>query len=66
MNIFSVSAFFPEVKPAHASEQTCTIEACRMTTAAQRGLEKLLQRDGIKGKKITTVRINMRLIGEAR
>jgi hypothetical protein len=58
-----VSAFFPEVKPAHLANQGCSIEACRLTTAAYRGLEEIFNRDGIKGKHITIAKVTVVAFG---
>jgi hypothetical protein len=58
-----VSAFFPEVKPAHLANQGVKVEACRMTTAAYRGLEELLARDGVKGKHVTIAKLTIVAFG---
>jgi hypothetical protein len=63
MKIYSVSAFFPEVKPAHASEQMCTVHASTLAVAALRGLHLLRKRDPLKGKKITQVRLTVLMTG---
>jgi hypothetical protein len=61
---WNVSAFFPEVKPAHEAQQSCTVSACRLTTAAQRGLEDLLSRAALKGKHISTARVTIVAAGK--
>jgi hypothetical protein len=64
MKIYSVAGFFPEAK-AHCAEQVCTAKADSLELAASRGLKELRKRAGIKGKQITTVKLTIRLIGEA-
>jgi hypothetical protein len=62
MKDYSVMAFFPEVKPAHASEQLGRVQANNIDLAAKRGLRLLRSRPGIKGKRIKTVKLTIRLI----
>jgi hypothetical protein len=57
---FSVSAFFPEVKPAHAAFQSCVAKAAEMDTAVARGLADLRARPGVKGKRIREVRLTVK------
>jgi hypothetical protein len=63
MKSYSVAGFFPEVK-AHRAEQVCTVKATNLHLAAARGLKELRKRDGIKGLRLTTVKLTIRLIGE--
>jgi len=56
---FSISAFFPEVK-AHLAFQSCTAKASDMSTAVSRGLEEIRERPGIKGKRISEVRLTVK------
>lgn len=62
MKSFSVSAFFPEVKPAHVAWQSITIEGGTIVEAALRGLSRLRERPGIKGKHVTEVRLTIKEI----
>ena len=62
---YSVSAFFPEVVPAHAAEQVCRIEASNLGLAAKRGIEQMRKREVLKGKRLTAVKLTVLLIGEA-
>jgi hypothetical protein len=57
MKLFSISAFFPEVRPAHAAFQSATAEASEMSIAAARGIDEIRQRPGLKGRHITEVKI---------
>lgn len=59
MKTWRVDAFFPEVKPAHVSQQGCTVPASNAPVAANRGLAELLTRDGIKGKHIGVVKLTL-------
>ena len=53
---FSISAFFPEVKPAHAAFQSYVSKASEMDIAVSRGVADLRARPGVKGKRITELR----------
>lgn len=64
MKSYSVTAFFPEVKPAHRAEQHCVVQANNMALAAKRGLQQL-RKEAAAGKRVTTVRLTIRLIGKA-
>jgi hypothetical protein len=67
MNDYSVSAFMPEVKPAHVSEQSCVVRASSLGTAARLGFQTIRERDELRGKRITTVALTIRLIdGDAK
>ena len=61
MKSFSVSAFFPEVK-AHLAYQSCVARAAEMSTAVSRGLDELRARPGVAGKRITEVRLTVKLL----
>lgn len=63
MKSFSISAFFPEVKPAHAAFQSCITAGAEMSTAVSRGLHQLRDRPGVKGKQITEVRLIVKEVG---
>ncbi len=56
MRSFSISAFFPEVKPAHAAFQSYVSKASEMDIAVSRGVADLRARPGVKGKRITELR----------
>jgi hypothetical protein len=57
---FSITAFFPEVK-AHLAWQTVTIHAGNFDVAASRGLKQIRARPGIAGKRITEVRVTIKV-----
>jgi|GEM_PF-2539881 len=62
MKAFAVTAFFPEVKPAHAAFQSCVSTAAQMSTAISRGLYEMRERPGLKGKRIHEVRLTVKEI----
>ena len=64
MRTWSVSAFFPEVRPAHEAQQSCSVAACDMPAAAQRALDELLRRECIKGKHISVVKLTIVAAGK--
>lgn len=64
MRDWSISAFFPQVKPAHLAQRSCTVHACKMTTAALRGLEKLLSSEELHGKHISIVKLSIVAAGK--
>ncbi len=66
MNDWSVTAFFPELRPAHLAEQSVTVRASSLGTAARVGLDVIRERDEMKGKRLTTARITVRLIAAAK
>lgn len=59
MRTWGVCARFPEVKPAHKSEQSCNVDAPDVATAAQRALETIYDREEIRGKHITIVNLTI-------
>lgn len=63
MKSFIVTAYFPEVKPAHAAWQTVTVTASDFTVAATRGLQKIHALPGVAGKHITEVRLTIKESG---
>lgn len=62
MKSFSISAFFPEVKPAHAAFQSCRFDASNMGQAIHRALLDIRARPALKGKHITEVRLTVKEI----
>lgn len=62
MKDWSVSAFFPELRPAHLAQQEVKVRASSIGTAARVGVDVIRDRDGIKGKQITTARLTIRMI----
>ncbi len=64
MRSFSISAYFPEVKPAHAAFQSCVSKASEMDIAISRGVAELRSRPGVKGKRISEVRITVKEIDQ--
>ena len=59
MRAWSVSAFFPEVKPAHEAMQSCTVNAGKIHVAMHRGLRQILGRDAIKRKHISIMKLSI-------
>lgn len=57
---FSVWAFFPEVKPAHAAIQSCVAKATEMNTAVSRAIEEIRARPALRGKRIREVRLTIK------
>jgi hypothetical protein len=57
---FVISAFFPEVKPAHEAFQSCTVKASEMNTAASRGVREIRNRKALKGKRISEMRLTVK------
>lgn len=66
MKNWYVTAFFPELRPAHLAEQSCTVRASSLGTAARVGLDVIRDRDDMKGKRITTAKLTIRLMPGAR
>jgi hypothetical protein len=60
MKTFSVSVFFPEVKPAHAAWQSASSAATEIGVAVSRALSEIRERPGIKGKRIKEAQITVR------
>jgi hypothetical protein len=59
MRTWSVSAFLPDVRPAHQAQQSCIVEACDMPAAARRGLAEILALEAIKGKRVSVVKLTI-------
>jgi hypothetical protein len=59
MRAWNVSAFFPEVRPAHLAQQSCTVDASDMAVAARRGLEFIFEAAAIKGKRISVAKLTI-------
>jgi len=57
---FTVTAFFPEVKPAHCAWQTGTVKASDLGVAAVRAIHELRSRPGVAGKHISEVRLTIK------
>ncbi len=57
---YYVGAFFPEVRPAHCSEQSVVVIAANLAIAARRGMSQLRKREGVRGKRVTTVKLTIR------
>lgn len=64
MKHWNVSAFFPEVKPAHQAFQSCTAYGGRASIAVSRALDEMFSLPGIKGRHITEVRLTVKEIGK--
>jgi hypothetical protein len=64
MRKWSVSAFFPEVKPEHAATQSCSAEASTIPRAIAIAMIEILQRDAIKGRHIAAIQISVVAIGK--
>jgi hypothetical protein len=65
MKSFVITAFFPEVKPAHAAWQTVTTTASDINVATARGMRALRSRPGVAGKKVSEVRLTIKETGVA-
>lgn len=64
MRRWNISAFFPEVKPAHMAHQACTVEASSIVSASRRGMAELLNVEGVKGKRIGIAKITIVACGK--
>ena len=64
MKEYSVSAFFTEVKPAHAAIQVVRVRAASLPTALFCALTEITAREAIKGKQITEVRLDVAVIND--
>jgi hypothetical protein len=62
MKSFVISAFFPEVKPAHEAFQSCVSKGSEMNVAVCRALAEMRDRPGLKRKRITEVRLTVKEI----
>lgn len=62
MRSFSISAYFPEVKPAHAAFQSCVSKGSDVDVAVSRGLAELRARPNVKGKHISEIRLTIKEI----
>lgn len=58
-----MTAFFPQLRPAHLAEQSVIVRASSLGTAAHVGMDKIRDREELRGKKITTAKITVRLMG---
>lgn len=65
MKSFTVTAFFPEVKPAHCAWQTVTVSAGDFAVAAVRALHEIRSRPGVAGKRISEVRLTIKEVDVA-
>lgn len=63
MKDYSIEAYFPQVKPAHAADQSCTIRATGIGVALARAWRELKKRPELKGKRIKTVKFTLTEIG---
>jgi hypothetical protein len=61
MKAYKVAAFFPNVV-AHKAFQSATVNASSFETAAARGLREIWKRDGIKGRRIQVLRLDIALV----
>ncbi|MBZ5700265.1 MAG: hypothetical protein LAN84_00300 [Acidobacteriia bacterium] len=60
MKKFIITAFFPEVKPAHAAWQTATVTASNVAVATSRALWELRERPGVAGKHVSEIRLTIK------
>lgn len=60
MKSFTVTAFFPEVKPAHRVWQTVAVSAGDFAAAAVRALHEIRSRSGVAGKRVSEVRLTIK------
>jgi hypothetical protein len=56
---FSVSAFFPELRPAHLAEQRIVVQASSLRSALSRAFGLIRNREGIKGKTIRIAKVTI-------
>jgi hypothetical protein len=61
MKTFLIEAYFPEAI-AHRAHQSCRKEATTLPLAVKRGIEELLKRNGVKGKRIHNARITVTVL----
>lgn len=66
MKSFSVSAYFPEVKPAHQAFQSCVGKGSMMSIAMARAVDEIRARPALKGKRISEVRLTIKEIDGGR
>lgn len=59
MRTWSVSAFFPEVRPAHQAQQSCFVDACDIPAAARRALDQILGLEAVRGRHISVVKVTI-------
>lgn len=64
MRNWSVSAFFPEVKPAHIAQLSTTVAATSIRVAAHRGLARILDLEAMKGKHVSIVKLTIIAVGK--
>lgn len=60
MKSFTVTAFFPEVRPAHCAWQTGTVKASDLAVAARLGVQELRSRPGVSGKHVSEIQLTIR------
>ena len=65
MKSFTITAFFPEVKPAHLAFQSIVAKGSTVELAVKRGLHEIRGRDGIRGKKVHEIRLTVKEINLA-
>ena len=65
MKTYSVTGQFPAAV-AHRSVQTVTVQATTWGAAARRGLEVLMDRDGIRGKRHQAIRLTLAIVEVSR
>jgi len=61
MKSFDVTAFFPQVTPAHQAYQACSVDAPDLALAARRALRAIKKREGIRGKHLREVHLKIRI-----
>lgn len=64
MRSWNLSAFFPEVKPAHTAQRGEVVEASSLPCAARRGIEVMLASEALKGKRITIAKVTIVAVGK--
>lgn len=65
MKSFVVTAFFPQIRPAHSAWQAVELPAGDIGTAAARALRTIRTREGVKGKRLSEVRLTIKEIDVA-
>lgn len=59
MKSFTVTAFFPEVKPAHCAWQTVTVLAGDIAAATNRAVRELRASPGVAGKHVSVIKFTI-------
>lgn len=64
MRDWSISAFFPEVKPAHQAQQSSIVKAETWAEAVVAGVKAVCGAEALKGKHISIVKLSVVAAGK--